>query len=102
LTGATMDAAAAEKAGLVSAIFAGANPDEEMIGWYQKNLRPLSAFALRQSTRVSRLGSGLLAALQAPLDKIERQYVDELLASHDGNEGIAAFIERRKPAWKDC
>jgi len=101
LTGAIIDAAAAEKAGLVSAIFAGGNPEEELIEWYRKNLRPLSAFSIRQANRVNRLGSGLLAALGEPLDKIERQYIDEVLASNDGNEGITAFIERRKPVWKD-
>ncbi len=101
LTGATIDAAAAEKAGLVSAMFAGGNPEEELIEWYRKNFRPLSAFAVRQTNRVSRLGSGLLAALREPLDKIEQQYVREVLASNDGNEGITAFIERRKPVWKD-
>jgi cyclohexa-1,5-dienecarbonyl-CoA hydratase len=101
LTGASIDAASAERAGLVSAIFAGGNPEEELIEWYRKNLRPLSAFAIRQSTRVARIGSGLIAALQEPLDRIERQYVDEVLASNDGNEGILSFIERRKPVWKD-
>jgi cyclohexa-1,5-dienecarbonyl-CoA hydratase len=102
LTGATIDAAAAEKAGLVSAIFSGGNSEEELIEWYRKNLRPLSAFALRQSVRAARIGSGLTAALEAPLARIEKQYVDEILAGNDGNEGIAAFIERRKPVWKDC
>jgi cyclohexa-1,5-dienecarbonyl-CoA hydratase len=102
LTGGTIDASTAEKVGLVSAIFSGGNPEEELIEWYRKNLRPLSAFAIRQGARVARLGSGLIAALQDPLAKIERQYVDEVLASNDGNEGIAAFIERRKPVWKDC
>jgi cyclohexa-1,5-dienecarbonyl-CoA hydratase len=101
MTGASIDAAAAEKAGLVSTIFAGGNPEEELIEWYRKNLRPLSAFAIRQGNRVARIGSGLIAALQEPLDRIERQYVDEVLASNDGNEGIASFIERRKPVWKD-
>jgi len=101
LTGATIDAAAAEKAGLVSAVFSGGKPEEELIEWYRKNLRPLSAFSIRQGVRVSRIGSGLIAALQEPLAKIERQYVDEVLASNDGNEGIGAFIERRKPVWKD-
>jgi cyclohexa-1,5-dienecarbonyl-CoA hydratase len=101
VTGATIDAAAAEKAGLVTAVFAGGNPEEELIEWYRKNLRPLSAFAVRQSNRVARMGSGVVAALGEPLAKIERQYVDEVLASNDGNEGIAAFIERRKPVWKD-
>jgi cyclohexa-1,5-dienecarbonyl-CoA hydratase len=69
--------------------------------WYRKHLRPLSAFAIRQNVRVARIGSGMLAALQEPLDRIERQYVEEVLASNDGNEGITAFIERRKPVWKD-
>jgi cyclohexa-1,5-dienecarbonyl-CoA hydratase len=101
VTGATIDAAAAERAGLVSAIFTGGNPEEELLDWYRKNLQPLSAFAVRQGTRVARIGSGMLEALQEPLSKIERQYVDEVLASHDGNEGITAFIERRKPAWND-
>ncbi len=101
LTGDTIDAATAEKAGMVSAVLSGENPDQELLGWFQKNLLPLSAFAIRQSTRVARIGSGLIAALGEPLDRIERQYVEEVLASHDGNEGINSFIERRKPAWKD-
>jgi cyclohexa-1,5-dienecarbonyl-CoA hydratase len=101
MTGASIDAATAEKAGMVSAVFTSGNPEEELMEWYRKNLRPLSAFAIRQNNRVARIGSGILAALQAPLDKIERQYVDEVLASNDGNEGINAFIERRKPVWKD-
>jgi cyclohexa-1,5-dienecarbonyl-CoA hydratase len=102
LTGATIDAATAEKAGLVSAVFSGGNPEEELVEWYRKNLRPLSAFAIRQANRVARIGSGVIDALKEPLDRIERQYVQEVLASNDGNEGITAFIERRKPSWKDC
>ena len=101
LTGATIDAATSERSGMVSSVFSGENPEDELMQWYQKNLRPLSAFAIRQNTRVARIGSGMIAALEEPLDKIERQYVDEVLASHDGNEGIHSFIERRKPVWKD-
>jgi len=100
VTGATIDAAAAEKAGLVSAVFSG-NPEEELLDWYRKNLRPLSAFSIRQAARAARVGSGIIAALGPTLDECERQYVEEVLASYDGNEGIAAFIERRKPLWKD-
>ena len=101
LTGDTIDAATAEKAGMVSGIFSGDNPEEELIEWFRKNLLPLSAFAIRQNARVMRIGSGMMAALGIPLDTIERQYVDEVLASHDGNEGISSFLERRKPVWKD-
>jgi cyclohexa-1,5-dienecarbonyl-CoA hydratase len=101
ITGGTMDASGAEKAGLAATVFSSANPEEELMEWYRKNFAPLSAFAIRQGVRALRIGSGLLAALEGPLTKIERQYVDEVLASNDGNEGIAAFIERRKPVWKD-
>jgi hypothetical protein len=65
-------------------------------------MRPLSAFAIRQATKVARVGSGILTSLDETLDKLEKQYVNEVLLSHDGNEGILAFIERRKAAWKDC
>jgi cyclohexa-1,5-dienecarbonyl-CoA hydratase len=102
LTGATIDAATAEKAGMVSAIFSGGNPEEELMEWYRKNLRPLSAFAIRKAACAARLGSGLVAALKEPLDRLEKLYVDEVLAGNDGNEGITAFIARRKPIWKDC
>ncbi|MEJ2110068.1 MAG: enoyl-CoA hydratase/isomerase family protein [Acidobacteriota bacterium] len=101
LTGDTIDAAAAKHSGLVSAIFEGEDAGEEMLQWCRKNLSPLSAFAIRQGVTVARIGSGLLDALAGPLDKIEKQYVNELLESHDGNEGIQSFIERRKPVWKD-
>ncbi len=101
LTGASLDAAAAERAGLVTAVFTSDNPEEELLEWYRKNLRPLSAFSLRQTTRAIRTASGMLEKLQNPLSAIERQYVEELLPSQDGNEGITSFIERRKPVWKD-
>jgi cyclohexa-1,5-dienecarbonyl-CoA hydratase len=101
LTGATIDAAAAERAGFLSAMFSGGSLEEEMVEWYRKNLCSLSAFAIRQATRVARTGSGIITALGDTLDRLERQYVTEVLSSHDGNEGITAFIDRRKAVWED-
>lgn len=100
LTGDEIDAATAERAGFVAAIFDD-EADEALYAWYRARLRPLSAFALREAVRASRGGSTLVAALGDPLDAAERQYVDRVLASRDGNEGIEAFLARRPPAWQD-
>lgn len=102
LTGDELDAAEARRLGLLGAIFDQGDPEEALLAWYRARLRPLSAFALRQATLAIREASGLLAALEAPLQAAEQRYLSKVLASHDGNEGIEAFLERRPPHWKDA
>lgn len=102
LTGESLDAGSAERAGLVTRVVGPGDPEADLIAWYREQIAPLSAFALRQAVHASRLGSGLLDALGAPLDLLERQYLDEVAVSHDGNEGIEAFIARRAPAWHNA
>jgi cyclohexa-1,5-dienecarbonyl-CoA hydratase len=41
------------------------------------------------------------AALSQTLDEMEQLYVDGLMETGDANEGIAAFLEKRKPDWKN-
>ena len=102
LTGDEIDAAAAERAGLVTAIFDPANAESALMEWYRSRLAPLSAFALRQATAAFRHNSALLRALHGDLPAVERHYLEEIVASHDGNEGIEAFIARRAPVWEDA
>jgi enoyl-CoA hydratase/carnithine racemase len=40
-------------------------------------------------------------ALKNGLQELERFYNEELMATHDANEGIASFLERRKPDWQN-
>lgn len=102
LTGEPLDAATAGRLGFLTALFDDADAaDGELLDWYRRTLRPLSAYALRQATRASHEASGLLPALDRSLAAAERLYLDEVVTSHDGNEGIAAFLAKRPPEWRD-
>ncbi|HUK63533.1 MAG TPA: enoyl-CoA hydratase/isomerase family protein [Dongiaceae bacterium] len=103
LTGEELDGRTLASHGLVTRVFEpGADPETALIAWYHETLAPLSAYALRVAVRAARDGSGLIAALGAPLDAAERRYLDRLPGSHDGNEGIEAFLERRPARWRDA
>jgi cyclohexa-1,5-dienecarbonyl-CoA hydratase len=100
LTGQEIDAATAGRAGLLAEILDdGPQAEARVLAWHRDTLRPLSAFALREAVAAARRGSGLVTALGAALDDIERQYLDRVVSSHDGNEGIDAYLARRTPAW---
>jgi len=104
ITGDEVDAATAGMLGMVTAVLPraeGKDPLDAVLDWYRQKLRPLSAFAIRQATLAGREDSPLMKALGTPLSIAEKRYLWTLMPSHDANEGIAAFMERRKPVWKD-
>ena len=100
LTGAELSADAAFAAGFVTEIASGDDAFSTAHSFYQKHFAPLSAFALRQANEALRRGAAEIEAVGPRLSNIERLYVDRLLPSHDGNEGIAAFLEKRGPEWR--
>lgn len=101
LTGEEVDAETLHRIGFVTAVFDDGDPEPALLEWHRARMGPLSAFAIRQATRALRAGSPLLEALEDPLGRTEAQYLGEVLASHDGPEGIEAFLERRAPRWED-
>ncbi|HEU4786016.1 MAG TPA: enoyl-CoA hydratase/isomerase family protein [Gemmatimonadaceae bacterium] len=101
VTGEDIDVEVAGRAGLLAGVFDQPDPEAALMEWYRRNLAPLSAFALRQAVAAARHASGLMAAMQDALAETERRYITDVVSSHDGNEGIEAFLARRAPDWQD-
>lgn len=103
ITGGEIDVGTAHAVGLVASIApAGVAATAFALEWYRTALAPLSAYALRQVVTAARTQPAWTHALAAGLDAAERLYVDAVVPSHDGNEGIAAFLARRSPEWRDA
>jgi cyclohexa-1,5-dienecarbonyl-CoA hydratase len=96
LTGDALDAAAAERLGLVNAVFPLAEFDARSAEWLQRLYRQ-SASSLRFAKRAFRVAQS--ADFDQRLASVERLYLEELMKTDDANEGLAAFMEKRKPAW---
>ncbi len=74
---------------------------DDLIAWYRSGPAKLSALALRIAGEATRLGAGAGAILDERLAAMEKLYLERVLPSHDGNEGIEAFLARRPPRWED-
>jgi cyclohexa-1,5-dienecarbonyl-CoA hydratase len=59
----------------------------------------LSAEVLRKTRKA--IMAGLLDDLEPSLTVIEGIYLDELMPTVDAQEGLKAFLEKRKPEWKN-
>lgn len=97
LTGRMMDAAEAERCGLVSRIVAADKLMEEAMAAAKKiaALGRLSTIANKEAVN---------AAFETPLNeglKLERRLFYGLFATEDQKEGMAAFIGKRPPAFKN-
>jgi cyclohexa-1,5-dienecarbonyl-CoA hydratase len=96
LTGDTIEAATAERLGLINAIFPIGEFDARADEWLQR-LYKQSASSLRFAKRAFRLAQS--ADFDNRLAAVERLYLDELMSTNDANEGLIAFTEKRKPVW---
>ena len=100
LTGEPLTAAEAHSHGFSTAILDGRDPFAQFTDWFRKGPARLSAAALRTAASAVRAGTAPL--LGPRLDELEQLYLGRVLGSHDGNEGIEAFIARRAPVWVDA
>jgi len=96
LTGRMMDAAEAERCGLVSRVVAADKLIDEALA-AAKTIGAMSLNAVMLTKEM------VNAAYETPLAqgvKLERRLFHSLFAFEDQKEGMAAFIEKRKPAFK--
>jgi enoyl-CoA hydratase len=96
LTGRMMDAAEAERAGLVSRVVAADRLLDEAIG-------AAATIAEYSLPSVMAAKEAINRAFESPLAEgmlFERRLFHSLFATDDQKEGMAAFVEKRKPAFR--
>lgn len=98
VTGRTISAQEAMRLGIVDAVVE--DPEAWWRQHYAEYLKERSASSLRFAERAVRMD--LMRRLQTDLPAIETLYLEELMATHDANEGIDAFIKRRKATFKNA
>lgn len=97
VSGRSIDAPEALKMGLIQSI--AEDPAEAAIAFAREHLLGSSASSLRFAERAARLS--LARLFDESLPALERLYLRELMETPDANEGIASFLERRKPVYRD-
>ena len=97
LTGQQISAPEAHRLGLVTRVVG----DQELRSRVDSLLEELRALSPRVLSLTRKTLSQLHAAdFLKELKEAERVYLSELIKTHDAEEGIRAFLEKRKPVWR--
>ncbi|KYK20451.1 hypothetical protein AYK21_01380 [Thermoplasmatales archaeon SG8-52-2] len=99
LTGEVIKANEAKDLGLINHVLPVDNFDEEAEKLVNEKLASNSAIVL-QLTKRSFI-EGATRNYSDSIKKIEDIYLNELMKTNDANEGLAAFLEKRPPVWKN-
>jgi enoyl-CoA hydratase/carnithine racemase len=62
--------------------------------------RPLSGLVISLTKKA--FYAGLMDPTDRGLKEIEKIYLQELMKTQDAEEGLKAFLEKRKPVWKEA
>ena len=99
VTGQDQEARYWHEAGLLSMVAPQSDLREAAAGWFDTHLAPHSAAALAHAAAAARLT--IRAQAEPALDRAERDYLAGLLKTADAREGVAAWLAKRPPVWKD-
>jgi len=101
ITGRIMTADEAKAVGLVNEVYEDkAGLDTATEDWIKKHILGKSASSLRYAVKAARASFDFFLLKNLPY--FAEMYNKELMETHDANEGIAAFMEKRKAEWKNC
>ena len=89
----------AKEIGLVNRVFAKDSFRADVDAYVAPYLS-LSRAALASTRKAIRAAAG--KPFGAALDAAEGIYLKELMETEDAKEGLAAFLEKRKPVWRNC
>lgn len=98
LTGETIDAAEAKSIGLINKVISAAN-FADIADEFIRKLTSLSGVALTLTKRA--VDRGLYESFSGGIKAVEYLYLGELMKTEDACEGLNAFLEKRKPVWKN-
>ncbi len=97
LTGEIIDAVEAGRLGLCNHVVPGAHLEPKLLEVLAK-LRELSGTSLSFARQSLDLGRG--RSIEDALSEQENIYLHELMKTQDANEGVKAFMEKRKAIWR--
>ena len=97
LTGRMIDAAEAERSGLVARVV----PLGELLGEAMKTAQKIAAASLPAMMMVKECVNSAFETSLSEGIRFERRLFHAMFATEDQKEGMAAFVEKRKPSFKD-
>ena len=95
-SGRSIDAGEAKAIGLVQ--FVSDDPEAAALVYFDQHLAGKSAAALACAVTAAR--AAMIRDVRHRLAEVERLYLDSLMATRDANEGLRAFLAKRKPNWE--
>ncbi len=100
LTGRSFTAPEAKVIGIVNVLVSEGELENQVDTFVETHFVPRSPVSLRLATKALR--GPRQAELESRLAAAEQIYLEELLPTHDGVEGIQAFLDKRQPTWRNA
>ena len=96
LSGRSVSGDEARAMGLVQVV--AADPEAAALAYFEAHLANKSAASLACALAAAR--GSMIHDVRRRLGDVERLYVDRLMQTRDANEGLVAFLAKRKPHWE--